>query len=135
MILYLLNAYTPKYTEHKPESMPKMIKKHQQEIFTNKKLCCYWHVHVKQCGARYNFKIDVNNIRSVLSFSEHLFTHYWSKPICVQHVVDRGGSIAYIYFRASRYHIVLLPLTFFVMLISHRPLGVIFTVNASVPRD
>jgi hypothetical protein len=29
----------------------------------------------------------------------------------------------------------LLPLTFFVMLISHRPLGVILTVNASVPRD
>jgi hypothetical protein len=32
-------------------------------------------------------------------------------------------------------HFNLLPLTFFVMLISHRPLGVIFPVNANVPRD
>jgi hypothetical protein len=31
--------------------------------------------------------------------------------------------------------VIVLPLTFFVIFIFHRPLGVIPTVNASVPRD
>jgi predicted transport protein len=75
---------------------PKWYKNTNNKYKQIKRLCCYWHVHVKQCGARFSIKIDVNGITSVLSLSEQLFTHTRSRPIRVPHVVDGGGSTAYI---------------------------------------
>jgi hypothetical protein len=83
--------------------------------------------------------IQINNVKSkvrtrykISSISE-FSSQYFDLDMLQTNIKD--CTVHFTILTKLTKHFYLLPLTFFVMLISRRPLGVIFTVNASVPRD
>jgi hypothetical protein len=104
------------------------------KYFDSAKMIMYTHVYLYFCRIRMREKKNRRFQFAWTNFDFNQGKHFIITKINFRDIAA-DFNLFTVYIHWNLLHIILLPLTFFVMLISHRPLGVILTVNASVPRD